>query len=624
MQSLDYELNKLYNRFYSLEELLHGRFLRAEKKRTALIVGRAGTGKSHLLARIAEIAVSESRPVVFILGQQLRDGSLWPQILARLGLQDHTTDDFLGALDAASERTGARGLILVDAINEGAGMRLWRSEIGSFLAELDRYANLACVISCRSEYVEYVVPKGTFKSIPHFEIRGFETADEQANAARIYLDKRGISRPATPWLAPEFVNPLFLRSCCNALQQQGKTEFPRGLTGTKEIFAFFLASVAQRLGTRDGTTDLVAPTKATLLQLALQMAKNRKDYLFRNFGEEIAKTNFRPFDAPADTTWLEVLQRNGLLRFDPDPTGKSTDPLQEPAEVVRFSFQRFQDHLMAAAVLTEVDNVKTALEANGSLSFIHSGRRIHAEWRGFVEALSVQLPERFQLEFVDALPGDNKDWWHSWEVQDAFVESIRWRATSAFTQRTLNLFNRLGSKRERISLLIQLSTSIDHPWNAELIHRNLGRRKMVDRDVFWSLEVNEANTDSHPLHVLIDWSLGLDRTLISRQTYWLCALTLTWSFSSSNRRIRDLATKALTTVLLKQPDIFPQLSDAFREVDDGYILERLYAAAYGACCIDPSSSLTAEYVNKTITNVFGQNLFLPNLLLRDYARGFLS
>jgi hypothetical protein len=625
LQSLDYDLNDLYNQFYTLEELLRGRFLRAEKKRVALITGRAGTGKSHLLARIAEIAVSENRPVVFILGQQLRDGSLWPQILDRLGLQNQTVEDFLGALDAASERTGARGLILVDAINEGAGMRLWRSEIGSFLGQIERYANLACVFSCRSEYVDYLVPKARLKSIPRFEIRGFETPEEQAKAARVYLDRRGISRPATPWLAPEFVNPLFLRSCCNALQREGKTEFPRGLTGTKEIFAFFLTSVAQHLGTdRDGTTDLVAPTKATLLELASQMARDRKDHLYRDHVEEIARAKFKLFNAPPFTTWLEVLQRNGLLRVDPDPSIKSADPLLEAAEVVRFSFQRFQDHLMAEAVIVELTDIKEALDANGLLSFVHNGKRIHAEWRGLVEALSIQLPERFQVEFVDALPGSYNVWWHSWEIQDAFVQSIRWRTTSAFTQRALDLFNCLDSERERISLLIELAASTGHPWNAELIHRNLIRIKMVDRDVFWSLEVNKATEDSHPLYVLIDWSLGLDRADISRQTYWLCALVLTWSFSSSNRRIRDLATKALTTVLLKQPDIFPQLSDAFREVDDGYILERLYAAAYGACCIDPSSSRTAEYVNKTITNVFGQKLFLPNLLLRDYARGIVE
>ena len=148
---------------------------------------------------------------------------------------------------------------------------------------------------------------------------------------------------------------------------------------------------------------------------------------------------------------------------------------------------------------------------------------------------------------------------------------------------------------------------------------------MVERDAFWSVEINKAtNSESHPLHRLIDWCLNSQKAGTSQETHWLCALTLTWCFSSSSRPIRDLATKALTAVLLKQPDIFPRLADAFQKVDDGYILERIYAAGYGACCIDPSRNRTVEYAKKTAINVFGQGVPFLNLLLRDYARGIVE
>ena len=279
---------------------------------------------------------------------------------------------------------------------------------------------------------------------------------------------------------------------------------------------------------------------------------------------------------------------------------------------------------MAEAILGEIADVKAALENNGALSFIHNGTRTRSEWRGLVDALSIQVPEQFQVEFVDAMPGGFDTWWDSWGIQDAFVESARWRTTGAFSQRTLDLFNCLDSERERISLLIELSASISQPWNAELIHRNLSRRKMVDRDAFWSVQINKAtNSESHPVHRLIDWCLNSQKGT-SQETHWLCALTLTWCFSSSSRPIRDLATKALTGVLLKQPDIFSRLADAFQEVDDGYILERIYAAGYGACCIDPSRNRTVEYAKKTAINVFGQGVPFLNLLLRDYARGIVE
>src|SRR5262249_5695113 len=198
--------------------------------------------------------------------------------------------------------------------------------------------------------------------------------------------KRGISRPATPWLAPEFVNPLFLRSCCNALQRENKHQFPKGLIGTKAIFAFFLDSAARHLGAgRDGTDELTASTKTTLRQIAVQMARNKKDYLDRNSAEEIAQTSFKSFSPPIGLSWLEVLQKNGLVRFDPDPTVQPTDPLLQLSDVVRFSFQRFQDHLIAEALLEAVSDIKAALRTDGCLYFIHKGKEIPWEWRGLFE-----------------------------------------------------------------------------------------------------------------------------------------------------------------------------------------------------------------------------------------------
>jgi SAM-dependent methyltransferase len=626
LKSLFYELGEIYSGLQSLHGLLKGCYLKAEAKRAALITGRAGTGKSHLLARVAELALCENRPVIFILGQQLREQTLWPQIVERLGLRDVSAEEFLGALNVAAESACARGLILVDAINEGPGARLWRGELASFLAHIERYPNLACVLSCRSEYIESLVPPAVLKSLPQFEVRGFETPEEQAEAARVYLDKRGISRPATPWLAPEFVNPLFLRSCCNALQQEHKTEFPRGLTGTKEIFAFFLDSTAKHLGVeRDGTNELVGATKSTLRQMAVQMAGNRKDYLARNSAEEIAEASFRPFKEPTGLSWLEVLQKNGLLRFDPDPAVQKIDPLLEPFDVVRFSFQRFQDHLMAEALLSGINDIKAALKTGGSLCFMHNGKDVAWEWRGLFEALSVQLPERFEIELVDALPGASTNWWRSWQVRDAFAESIRWRTTTAFTQRTLDLFNSLGFHNDRFSLLADLAASVNHPWNSELIHRNLTRKKMAERDAFWTVEINKAtNDDSHAIQRLIDWCLHTQGLGALSQTQWLCALVLTWCFTASNRRIRDRATKALTALLLTRADIFPKLLDAFQDVDDLYVLERLYAAAYGACCIDPSHERVRVYAQVTFHTVFNQKVPPENLLLRDYARGIVD
>ena len=620
-------LHKLGGTIQAFENTIHSRYLLAEQDRIAVVDGRAGTGKSHLLGRMAEVALEGGYPVLLLVGQQLGDRPLWEQITKRLGLGDIDPDVFLQALAAAAEASRKRGLILVDAINEGAGAQLWKPELPAFIERIKRFPNLACILTCRTEYVPYLFPASVLAKTQRITIRGFETVQEQIRAARIYMDRRGITRPSTPWLAPEFVNPLFLRSTCLALRRDVKSEFPRGLTGTKQIFAFYLKSVARNLGVgRDGSDDLIPAVTGTLRAISKEIASNRKDYISRGAATKIASERFQAFSTPQDQSWLDVLLRNGLLRTDPDPEGMIDDPLTIADDVVRFSFQRFQDHLIADAMLSEVRDIRAALAVGGNLAFVHDQQSINWEWQGLVETLSTQLPERFGLELMDALPGGAARWWNVWELWDAFVESIRWRDRHAFTERTLVLFNSVRQTgQEPLSLLIEFSASVDHPWNAEFLNNNLSRWRLAKRDRNWTVRLNDASTEADdPVGRLLDWCLLGQTSNVERAVQLLCAITLCWMFTASNRHIRDRATKALTSLLLIRHDLFPQLVAKFRHVDDIYVLERLYAAAYGACCIDPSPGRLAGYAAVTFKVVFVNQTPPMSLLLRDYARGIIE
>lgn len=356
------------------------------------------------------------------------------------------------------------------------------------------------------------------------------------------------------------------------------------------------------------------------------MASDQSDFISRANATKIAKDCFRAFSLPQDQSWLDVLLRNGLVRTDPDPKGALDDPLAIADNVIRFSFQRLQDHLIADAILSDIVDLHSALAATGDLAFVHDERSINWQWRGLVEALSTQVPERFGIELVDALPGGAAGWWDVWELRDAFVESIRWRDKRAFTDRTLALFNRLHQTRQdRLSLLIEFSTSADHPWNADLLHNNLNRRKLAKRDRDWTVWLKEVSTEADdPVGRLLDWCLFGQVPSVERDVQLLCAITVCWMFTASNRYVRDKATKALTSLLLIRDDLFPELVTKFRDVDDIYVLERLYAAGYGACCIDPSAGRLAGYAFVTFEAVFVNQAPPRSLLLRDYARGIVE
>ena len=601
-------IDLLFEKTTPVSKYFQNRYFPTEKGSCAYLYGKAGTGKSHLLGSLAQSAIADERVAVLLLGQQLNSSeNIWSQIFKRLGLGEINPDAFLQALSAAAEVTGKRGLFLIDALNEGSGLKFWRNELAEFISRVEKHQNLLFVFTCRTEYEPYIIPETIRAATPSYNIRGFETLEEQTRAARIYLGKRGISQPSSPWLTAEFVNPLFLRSACISLELENKKAFPKGLAGTKQVFAFYLKSIARNLGVgRDGSDDLVKPTNQALSALAREMALKGCDYVCHSEAIRIVSDKFSAYPAPTGKTWFEVLEKNGLVRLDPNPNEEDeSDAFASDEEVARFSFQRLQDHLMASGLLDKITDPIQALE-QGSLNFIHDGRYLHGEWLGLSQALSIQLPERFELELLDALPGGFSPWANDYSAREAFFESLRWRSNDSFSKRTLELYNSfLRIDPTQFDILLQVSASSGHPWNANFIHERLLARDMPKRDAFWTVRVNALSMDEgETIRRLIEWSAFEQSEHTDPEVQHLCAKVLTWFFASSNREIRDKSTKALTALMISNPSLYGLLCEDFEAVDDLYVLERLHSAAFGACCIDANKIRLQSYSEIAYRTVF--------------------
>lgn len=606
-----------------LTKRLRSRYMDAEKEGFAFIRGNAGSGKSHLLAKCAESAIKNRQPAILFLGQRLNDNELWTQISQILGLPGRSVDQILGTFDAAGKAAGTRTLLLIDAINEGVGSRYWRNQLASVIHKLKRFSHVCCIISCRSEYFELAVPEAIAERYPVFDIRGFETPEEQLNAARIYLDRRGIARPSTPWLSPEFVNPLFLRSVCLSLERDKKAEFPPGLTGTRKILKYYLDSIGHSITKKEGSTVSLVPKLGRAVQdIAGKMLERKEDFLELDICRRVITAHFHNIRPQTEPDWLLIFLNNGLLRKDPNP---SSDDFTDE-DIVRFSFQRFQDFLMAEQSLTHAEKSEGLFDEKGPLGFCIEGDRFAWKWRGLMDALAVALPEILGTELVDALPGGAVKWWDDWSIHEAFAESVKWRARSAFTDRSLELLNNFKYQNpDPRELLLQVAVSADHPWNAALLHHNLLSRKLPDRDAFWTTWVNAQTDDvDSSVGVLIEWCRTGQAPHTNPKNQFLAALVLCWFFTSTNRAIRDKSTKALANILLSNEDIFPQLLNRFVDIDDLYILERLLAAAYASCCLRPETERLRKYSEATFEHIFKNGKPLFGILLRDYAFGIIE
>lgn len=607
-----------------LREKLRSPYQRADDVRYAIVEGEAGSGKSHLTADAVQAALAAGEPAIMLIGNDFGPGDEpGLQIARRLGLQGMSTETLLGALEAAAAARGTRALIAIDAINEGAGAKYWRDKLAAFANQVTHHSRLALCVSCRDVYSSRVFTGTARENAAQIEIRGFETVEEMEAAAIVYMDRRGIDRPASPWWPPEFSNPLFLRATCTSLSRKRERRFPLGLRGAREMMLFYLRATASTLGTDyDGTDELEKPLVRGVVAIGEDMARKRRDFVEWADAARILGGAFEHQHAPSGKSWVDLLRFGGLLRADPpEPFGSNdADPLDTREDVLRFSFQRMQDHLIARSLTKPHSGPENLFATEGPLAFILDQWGIDYDWRGVFEALTVEFADEWQVEIVDHLPGGFDKWWHEPTVEDAFVDSIRWRQHDSFGPRTTQLLNKVGGRHTSVDLLIELSAVDGHPWNADFMHGQLMRRPLAERDAVWTRSINGQPDERSAAHRLAEWGFGSGPASASNETLRLLLTGLGWLFTATNWTLRDLATKSAAEILLRRPEATEAFLARFACVDDPYVPERAIAAVAGACLRDPVPTKVGLFAAAMWHHVFQAGRLPLNVLARDHAR----
>lgn len=626
-QEIVYELRKISKKADNIYDFLSDDAILAGKTKSILLLGEAGIGKSHLLCDISLKRLEEGLPTLFLLGQHYPGGNPINFICSELGLSNYPYRIVLGALDALGESKNTRFLIVIDAINEGVYREAWHDNIISFLTELGEYAHIAIVLSCRSTYKTYLIPSNNdLTEIKHYGFRGYEH-----RAALKYLAKQGISKPGTPILTPEFSNPLFLKTCCKAIKKLGKNEFPRGLNGFIRLYEFYIESVEQVIGRvkryRSGE-NIVSET-----------IKKFVDELYPNNISGLPVSSARQLITAIDPKpefaepLFDILIDEGVLALDIIPNEVRDG---RGVEVVRFTYERFSDYAIAINIINGCSTEKEISELflpGGKINKIINGNNKY-RFGGIIEALSIIIPEKFHKEFIEFLKFKNKnDYEYTWYIERTFKDIILWRTGNSISSKSLELLNRISSnmyRNESLDILLALSAEPGHPWNADFLDANLARRKMPDRDAFWSTYIaindrfEDEDSEESIVRTLIDWALTAEMKDVEPERLRLIAIVLLWMTTTSNRKVRDQATKSLSRVFFYIPQQIVKFIEKYNKCDDIYLVERLYAAIYGAIIHLDNDKIIKEISVSVYNYQFKNRKPYPDIMLRDYARGIME
>lgn len=587
-----------------------------------LLHGEAGIGKTHLLCDYATQRVESGSPTLVFLGHELLaiSGSKDPIFRMAILSGYETKEEFVSELTKLVSASKNRVCLIIDAINEGEGIE-WDS-----LIELSKIEGISLVVSIRDGYEFVLKNKKRYTPVKHI---GFsEVAWEGVSK---FFKHYGLKLPEIPIVNPEFKNPLFLRIFCKSYTTPGKT--PRG-HGATHVFEHYITNQSLRVYKELG---IKLPPKYLwnnlIKRIGIWMGKNGTNNIQQHKLLEIINND--SVLSPHAHVIPNLLEANGLMIKYPHFTKTN----KRSGYSFFFTYQRFSDHLIIRSILTENDiqghdaSSKAKDYFRNDPFFVDTLVKYNT---GLIEALAIQIPERCSGDELPMLLDPEYRDHHV--IKKAFLEGLKWRDLTLgsdgepqnfddnqSTEYIKKYFNTNNDFNEVLACMFDVSAIPHHPFNALRIHKILNRLTLGDRDSWFQNFILNNSYEGDAITRLHSWSFSDLINNASAESANLAVTALLWITASTNHNLRDTSSRSTIAILSKHPLEIEDVYHRFKDNNDPYILERLFALIYGVA----SNCTSDENVMTIIASTVYQEHFLnikrtPNAIIDDYAFSTIS
>ena len=596
----------LQEALYTFSRCVNSVMCELANKPFLLLEGEAGVGKSHLFADVVEKADEGS--TMLLLGQYFTtQDSPWLQIkrICEIGC---TEDEFFGALNAKAESEQRRIVLMIDAANEGQGRLFWKNYINGFVRTITKYKWLGLALSVRSTYTKLLFPEDSVSEFVRYEHNGF--GKKEGEAIHVYFNGYGIPLPDTPILQTEFQNPLFLKLYCEGLKRNNGALRPNQFYQFDAIIRNYILGVESQVAERlhySASLHVVEKAIDAIIDCIIDNDRTVLSYEDAYMALDTVCTRYH-----VDSALLEELISEGVL---------IKNPSNDRTEKVYFAYERLGDYLMAKRLLAKTAEVAKAFVEGGELYVYVKDYMACMQNQGLIEAWSILIPIEKGKEFFEYVPHVRD----SYVIAECFINSLIWRQVTQVSDEMrafLEGIKHWELKRHFWDTCLSIATIPNHSFNADYLHRKLSTYKMADRDSWWVPYLKRQWDYESPAKTLIDWAWSEeDKSHLSNESVRLASITLAWCFASTNRNLRDSATKALVCLLKDRVRVLMDVLRLFEGVNDPYVYERLYAVALGCAVRQRDKQVLTDlsvYVYETIFK--DKEEVYPHILLRDYAR----
>lgn len=590
-------------------------YVHAQQEPVWVLTGEAGTGKSHLLADLAQKLLAEGRACLLMVGERFAANVPPSQQIPALTHWDGSMADLLACLSAQAAVTGQTTLLMVDAINEPRGRDLWRRELLHLTTLIAAYSGVRLLVSCREDCLESSLPPGVLNVYNTIHHHGFDLRFHEAVQA--YFDGYQVISPQFPTLNPEFRNPLFLKTLCEAYQ--GRT-LPLGSMTFMGVLTAWEARVADDI---ERVLDCSPrDTRRAMDDIVLALAQSNAKRMSADDAEAICR---RRFQVPeASRSLYRQLNSAGLLQEVETPEGT----------VVRLQYERYSDVRIAQRALKDI-TTKGQWLVHWQRVFLPARLRGGNLTQGMgpeLTAYALLLPDAIGVELMECPIGtviqEKSVRRHVKRVLwDAWLSALPWRALLPDEQKVPRFFavwaRQARTLEEVWSWLFQFACIPGHPLNADYMHTRLNRLALPVREQQWTVPLAK-NDPNDPVEGVVGPFLYWAEAAVGRasdEQVRLAAQVLLWLTSSPNRELRDRATDVAIRVLVasqRAGAVCTHLLESFWSVNDPYVKERLLAVM---CGVLPRLNVqNAKPIAEWLLCRFWQAEEVPpHILQREYA-----
>ena len=608
--------NRIFNQVRDIDRLTRYLYwIGSSNKEEALIsdkilvvTGEAGMGKTQLLANSVKETMSEDGYALLLLGHHyLSSSDISKQIMEKFEF-DYGFREFLDMLDILGEIENQHIYIFIDAINETPNRSVWKNGLSTIISEICRRKHIKLVLSVRTGYEKLVFEENMIERLKSGELlrithHGFQ--DDSVVAIKEFLNFHNIPFSPSELLNYEMTNPLFLTLFCKTYNGEELNLF--------QMFESFITLIDEEIQKALGIPDSGEILKKLLLEIAECQLSNSNNYLIE---EDLFQMKFWSYYGIQNKSYfLSFLLKSGLMIGN----------VRQDKEVYSFGYNLLEDYLKAQKIM-EFSFDKEELESylEKELLKIENGEiqnNKNIDTFLFVSCFYFEEYDEDCIKLIEKISNEDD----SYDLANRYLKSFSWRPINTVSR---ELFRNIANKyptnyQDVFNVLIENAIKENSPINSEFLHEILFPKKLNKRDSFWLPFINNLTNEYERVFQLIClFDEGNNIDSLSKEKIKLLLVLFTWMLASSNRRLRDITSKAMIEILKNNFEFSEYLLQKFETVNDPYIIQRLYGIVFGACTkketpYENEFQSLAEFI---YSSIFDKEFNYPDILLRDYAR----